>query len=124
MKEKSYTLQFELRDDYLYAHLEGQDSFNASIEYWPRIAEEVRTRNLTKVLVHENLEDELSEGEVFELIMEVLPASTGIKVALFDEQQVNSDINELGELVARNRGADIRIFQSLENAENWLAASE
>jgi hypothetical protein len=123
MRAKEYTLQFEVRDDYLYARLEGKDSFAASLEYWARISEEVRGRNLTKVLVHEHLEGEISEGEIFEVIMEVLPTSTGIKVALFDEQHINSDINELGELVAQNRGVDVRVFQSLENAEDWLKAS-
>jgi hypothetical protein len=120
MNTEQYTLNFELRGDYLYVLLEGKDSYSASISYWTRIAEEAKARNLTKVLVHENLEGEISEGEVFGLIIEVLPANTGIKIALFDEQNVSSEINELGELVAQNRGADIHIFQSLECAEHWL----
>ncbi|MDF7801990.1 hypothetical protein P4C99_21115 [Pontiellaceae bacterium B1224] len=120
MNAKEYTLQFELRDDYLYAHLEGKDSFSAGIEYWTRIANKVRDLELTKVLVHENLVGEISEGEIFEIVQDVLPVSTGIHIALFDEQVGNSELNELGVLMAQNRGIDIEIFQSLEAAEKWI----
>lgn len=120
MSAQDFILTFEVRGDYLYVHLSGKDSFAASLDYWNQIADQAHKLNLTKVLVHENLEGSVTEGEMFEIMMDVLPASTGINVAFYDEQSADQTVNELGQLIANNRGADIRIFQSLETAEKWI----
>lgn len=76
---------------------------------------------MTRLLVHENLTGKVTEGEIFDVMMDLIPSSTGIKVAFYDENRADQNINELGQLIANNRGADIRIFQSLEKAEIWMA---
>lgn len=124
MNSEDFNLTFEVRGNFLYAHLTGKDSFSASLDYWNQIADQVRQRQLNKVLVHENLTGEITEGEIFDVMMDILPASTGIHVAFFDENGADRDINEFGQLIANNRGADIRIFQSLEDAENWLSSED
>lgn len=120
MSDSNFTLTFEDRGRYLYAHLTGEDSFAASLDYWNRIADKVNELGYQKVLVHENLEGGVSEGELFEIVLDVVPAGAGIEVAFFDEHQSDDPINELGELIAGNRGADIRIFKSLADAECWM----
>lgn len=120
MDLKGFILKFEVRENYLYAHLSGKDSFSASIDYWNQIADQVHKLNLNKVLVHENLTGEVSEGEIFDVMIELLPTSTGIQVAFYDENNADRTINDLGSLIANNRGADIRIFQTLEDAEKWI----
>jgi len=120
MAENDYTLEFEDRGSYLYAHLTGMDSFAASLSYWNTIADKVHELGHTKLLVYENLIGEVSEGEIFDVMMDILPAGTGISVAFFDENQADSKINELGQLIANNRGATIRIFQTLADAEKWI----
>lgn len=122
MTSKAFILKFEVRDNYLYAHLSGKDSFAASLDYWNQIADRVKKLNLSRVLVHENLTGEVSEGEIFDVMMDVLPASTGIRIALYDENNADKNINDLGQLIANNRGADICIFQTLEAAEKWVVA--
>lgn len=120
MTTSDFTLIFEDRSSYLYAHLSGKDSFAASLNYWNQIADKVKELGYNKVLVHENLTGEVSEGEMFEIIMDIIPAGVGIEVAFFDEQNCDHSINELGQLIASNRGADIRIFKSLTDAESWM----
>ena len=124
MNSTDFTLNFEMRGSYLYAYISGQDSFSASLDYWNRIADQVREFNTTRVLVHENLLGQVTEGEMFDIIMDLLPSSTGIRVAFFDENNADQSVNELGELLANNRGVDIRIFQSLEDAEKWIAKED
>lgn len=120
MTKRTFQLVFEDRKTYLYAHLTGEDSFAASIDYWNQIADKVKELGYTKVLVHEALEGVVSEGEIFEIVMDIVPSGIGIQVAFFDEDQSDHPINELGELIASNRGANIRIFKSLADAERWI----
>lgn len=123
MKDGQYNLYFEPRNEYLFVKLTGKDSFEASRSYWRKIAEQVRKLELNRVLVHEALEGDITEGEMFELIMEFVPEGIGIRVALYDDNHENHELNQLGELIARNRGAEIRIFQTLEDAEKWITAN-
>jgi len=120
MSPQKFILDFEARENDLYAHLSGKDSFAASLDYWNQIVDQVQKLNVTKVLVHENLTGEVSEGELFDVIMDILPSSSGIQVAFYDENDADRSINEFGRLVSNNRGADIQIFQSLETAEKWI----
>lgn len=124
MNKEDFRIEFEQRDVYLYVHLTGEDSFSSSLSYWRSIADKVKSLELNRVLVHENLTGNISEGEIFDVMMNILPDSNGIKVAFFDENQADHDINDLGQLIANNRGADIRIFQSLETAEKWISAED
>jgi len=120
MSPQKFILDFEARENDLYAHLSGKDSFAASLDYWNQIVDQVQQLNVTKVLVHENLTGEVSEDELFDVIMDILPPSSGIQVAFYDENDADRSINEFGRLVSNNRGADIQIFQSLETAEKWI----
>lgn len=120
MNMREFTLTYEIRENYLYAHITGRDSFAASLDYWNKIAGKVRQLGLNKLLVHENLIGAVSEGEIFDVMMDILPSSTGIKVAFYDENNADQNINDLGQLIANNRGADICIFQTLEAAEKWI----
>ena len=124
MSGNDYHLTFEDRGTYLYAHLTGVDSFAASLSYWNEIADEVKKLGHTSVLAHEALEGGVNEAELFDVIMDVVPSGIGIRVALFDENQDDAKINELGQLIASNRGATIRVFSALADAEKWIASDD
>ncbi|MDH3981469.1 MAG: hypothetical protein OES84_01060 [Kiritimatiellaceae bacterium] len=124
MNGKEFSIVFEDRGTYLYVQLTGKDSFAASLDYWQQIIDKEKELGYHRLLVHENLIGEVSEGEIFEIMMDVLPDSTGVQVAFFDENRSDIAINELGHLIATNRGADIRIFQCLEAATNWIEQSD
>lgn len=123
MARHDYTLTFEDRGQYLYAHLTGTDSYAASLSYWNEISDEVRKFDFRRLLVHENLIGHVNEGEVFDIICDLVPSGLGIKVAFYDENRADADINELGLLIASNRGIDVRMFSSLEDAEKWISSS-
>ena len=118
---QTYTLSFENRDSYLYAHLVGQDSFRASLSYWNDIADKVGELGLTKLLVHEDLIGEVTETQIYELIMDLMNSSLrAVKIAFYDENSDDTDLNALGQLIANNRGANVKIFPSLEAAKHWI----
>lgn len=124
MTTPAYQIIFEDRDEFLYVHLTGRDSLAASLAYWGEIAEKAKELDLRRVLVHEALEGEVNEGEMFEIITGVVPSGRGVRVAFFDENQANVKINALGQLIAENRGALIKIFPTLKAAENWIGSDE
>ncbi len=121
MAVNDYHLTFEDRGTYLYAHLTGEDSFAASLSYWNEIGDQVKKLGHDSVLVHETLEGAVNEAELFDVILDVVPSGIGIRVALFDENHDDAKINELGQLFASNRGAILRVFSSLQDAEEWIA---
>ncbi len=117
----SYTLDFEDRGFYLFAHLTGKDSFEASMEYWYAIAAKTNQLGYSKVLVHENLTGHVSEAEIYDIMTSFKDAGfLGIQIAFYDENMADEEINDLGQLIVNNRGADVKIFGSLEEAQRWI----
>jgi hypothetical protein len=121
MSDLGYQLEFEARDTYLYARLTGKDSFAASLSYWNEIKDKVQDTGAKKLLVHENLEGEVNEEEMYDLMVDLVRDDfPEVQVAFFDENLNDAAINHLGKMVANNHGANVRIFESLSNARYWI----
>ena len=120
MPDTNYQIAFEDRGGYLFVHLTGTDSFAASLSYWHEIADKADELGQYRVLVHEALEGQVSEAEMFDIMNDVVPSGLGVRIAFYDENQDNAQVNELGQLIAENRGAIIKIFGTLTDAERWL----
>ncbi len=119
---KLYNLKFEERTDYLYAYVSGDKaSLELSKQYWRKIAEECRRTKCNKVLIVEDIKENISTTEMYEFASE-LPTMgfVGIKIAFVDQYIEQRELNELGELVATNRGGYGKIFNTVEEAEKWL----
>ena len=121
MSKFNYQLTFDNREIYLYVFIKGQDSFAASLSYWNEIADEVKRLGCTKLLVHEQLEGNVDEGEIFDVIMDLKESVLrGVQIAFYDENRDDIPINALGQLVANNRGGAVRLFHNLKAAMNWI----
>ena len=121
MNEFNYKLTFDNRETYLYAFITGQDSFAASLSYWNEMADEVNRLGYTKLLVHEQLEGNVDEGEIFDLIMDLKESALrGVQIAFYDENRDDIPITALGQLIANTRGGAVRLFQNLKAAMNWI----
>lgn len=115
-----YRLTFEVRPSYLYAYVEGDhDSYEISRAYWQAIATESKRLGIRKVLIDENIQENASMADVFQLASE-LPAMGFGKVAIVDRYLDQQEINSFGELVALNRGLNGKIFNDVAEAEAWL----
>ena len=117
----SYSLKTEDRGSYLYAHLTGQDSFEASLSYWNEIADKVKELDAKKLLVHEDLTGEVTEVEIYDIMMDLVNSGLAdLKIAFYDENHTDAALNSLGKLVANNRGANVMILNSLKAAQGWI----
>lgn len=124
--KNKYELKFEDRPGYLYACIEGnEDSLEISRSYWQAVADEVNAREADAVLIEENIPVNGSFGEVFQLGSEIPRMGFGrCKVAFFDRFLDQLEINAFGELVATNRGLNGRVFNTAEDAVEWLLSEE
>lgn len=116
-----YTLTFEDHGSYLFAHLCGQDTFEASLQYWQEICDKTIELGHKKLLVHENMLGKLSKSQIFEIVTHFTkPKYLGIQLAFFDENLNDETLNALGQLVATNRAARVEVFPSLKAAQRWI----
>ena len=117
-----FTLRFEERPGYVYAFVEGQkDSYEISRQYWKAVADECRRVKSKKVLIEENITDELSTTDTYQLTSEMMELGfSGIRVAFVDRHFTHQDSNKFGELVATNRGLIVKVFANVEQATEWL----
>ncbi len=118
----SFDIRFENRRTHLYAYVEGEESMANSLAYMALVVDEAKACQLDRVLVEENLEGQLTDSQMFEVTSRFLEMGLGalVKMAFVDRHASHGSGNELGELVARNRGINVRIFRSVEAGEKWL----
>jgi hypothetical protein len=120
-----YSITFEQRPEYLYAYVEGErDSYAISISYWKKVARECGERGTTRVLIDENIVENVSIADMYQVASEIPEMFSGIAIAFCDRYADQSEINEFGELVAQNRGVVGRIFADIEAAESWLLTQQ
>ncbi|MET0754470.1 MAG: hypothetical protein ABWZ66_13895 [Pyrinomonadaceae bacterium] len=119
---KSYELSFEYRPQYLYVHVAGdRDSYEISKQYWREIAEECKRSACKKVLIEEDITENVSMPDMYQFASEILELGFfGIRVAFVDLQDDQTQLNKFGETVATNRGLFSRVFNNTPEAEKWL----
>lgn len=122
MDAPEYTIEYEDRENYLFAKVSGQyDSVQTKLDYFTDIAAECRARGLRKVLVLETIETNVSYAEVSGIAVKLAPIVKGLIVAFVDTQPDHHEVNRLGEAATVDRGAVGRLFRHLPEAERWIS---
>lgn len=116
-------ISFKVEKHCLYAYVEGtKASVESSRDYWKQVLEEARQRACDRILIEENISETLTASQTYEFAKGVADAAPqGIKVGLVDRHPEHRELNLFGILVANNRGLDARVFDSVAEAESWLA---
>lgn len=126
-KENPYRIAFEDYGDHLYARVEGEaDSYEISQMYWAEIAAECEKRGTRKLFVEERLQQQIpSIADTYQAAAERHEMGlAGIKIAFYDAFAEQLDQNQFGELVARNRGVNVKVFDDADAALTWLQNDE
>ncbi|MBW8366688.1 MAG: hypothetical protein K0M70_02375 [Arenimonas sp.] len=115
-------LKFEDRLDYLFAEVTGpRDSRDISTAYWQRIAEQCGIRKTRKLMVVENLGDFDGERNMANMVDAIIAMGMDrLKVAFVIGRVEEMARLEHGEILAIERGANGRVFESTSLAERWL----
>lgn len=123
-KSELYKLKFEDRQDYLFVQvIGGKDSLELSKEYWSKVLSECSKRRCQKLLIEEDLEGVLSSTEIYELAVWLSKQNfKNTFVAFVDVHADHFDSNQLGEIIATNRGFRVKLFANAGEAVKWLSA--
>jgi hypothetical protein len=78
----------------------------------------------TRVLLEQNQDTQLSLEAIYEVSVAMSEMGfEGIRLACVDRKQEDLTGSLFGEVSATNRGVDIKVFPSVEEAERWLRDS-
>ena len=121
-----YTIVFEDSPKYLYALVHGDKyGYDVLAHFLKEIADECRKRNFDRVLIEENISATTSEEDVFRIASELPQLGfADIRLAYIDRFTEQGDLNEFGREVAEDRGVNVRLFSSFEEADKWLSADD
>lgn len=119
---KLYELTLEYRPQYLYAFVRGEkDSCEISRQYWQEIADECNRSGIKKVLIEEDIKENISMSDMYRFASEIPQLGFhGVRVAFVDRQESQHQLNQFGETVATNRGLSSRVFNNFTEGEKWL----
>lgn len=118
-----FSLDFEQRGNYLYAHLASESISVEVIEGYTReIARKMDEIGATHVLLYRDIPNSLPVNEVYQTVIESLDRLRGKKLAIVNPYaDIEKDL-EFGVVVGKNRGGNYDIFQTVDDAEAWLNA--
>jgi hypothetical protein len=116
-----YTLTTEERQGYLYAKMTGEkDSFESTMAAVTELAGICLARKVTRLLVEHDMPGKLSTLDVFKMASRLPELFDGVDVGFVIHRSEIPDNPKFLENVARNRGAQGRLFATVDEAEAWL----
>lgn len=120
--DPGFDLVFDERDGIIHAFVTGpHDSYELARDYYTRIYEKAKFTGHKKVLVEEDFPNQISMSDMFKSAVFVQKVFVPpFQIALVDRSVNDKELNEFGELVAQNRGIHGKIFNRIEDAEEWL----
>jgi len=116
----SFTIRYD--GDLLRAHLWGRETDNPPSHICRLILKECGRHGLKRILIELNQERPLSDASQY-LLVERLPA-LGLthehRIALVHHTPGLYEANDMIDLVAKNRGINVRNFPDVRSATEWL----
>ena len=122
----SFELSIVQRADYLHITVTGTNSKATVAGYLDQVLEECRARRIDKVLLEENLSGpRLGMTDIYEIVSGKSQQAAGALRALaYVDINATDDSMLFAETVAVNRDVPVRVFASVEEAEEWIAGQE
>ena len=122
----SYTINFVHKSDYLHVTVVGENLPENVKDYLIETERACTEYGFRKVLIEENLQGPtFSTLDIFEVILvSSKTRSPWVQAVAFVDLNPEHDPEGMrfAETVARNRGINVRVFATVEEAEKWLQA--
>lgn len=117
-----YTLSFKSRDGYLYCFVKGHlTAPDTRIEAWREIIDRCREDDWENLLVVQDSPGNPTPADAFTSSAGITALGlSGIKIAFVDLDPMHHETNQLGEIVAKNRGAFAKVFTREDDALAFL----
>jgi hypothetical protein len=119
----TYRLALEERHGYLFAEVTGpQDSLEASVAYWLRLADEARARGTRRMMVVDRLEGTPLDPTGMAMLVTRLVGYglEQVRIAYVEPTAEHMPAMEHGEIFAAELGFQARVFGDVGHADRWL----
>jgi len=124
----SYILTIEEGASFLHIRVSGENSPETVQLYLGEVYTICSQRGFSSVLIEENLSGpSLSPADIYKIISKASSQTSPIlnRIAYVDTNTEHlPSIGALGEAVARDRGANVKVFHEIGEAVNWLMAEK
>jgi len=121
-----YQFRVTPKGTYLHIQVDGDNAPETVLRYLREIYESCVKLKCPDVLVEENLEGPgLDLGEIFGVVAEGSKSVWPVvqKIAVVDVNPLHDQQNmKFAETVGVNRSVNVRVFRTVPEAENWIAA--
>ncbi len=115
-----YTISYENRPGYLYAHISGPESYDAAVQFWEELAKKSETENINTFLIVDEVTGRLTTVELHGLSLRISKLFIGKTISFIDPKIDTFDDNKFGENVVYNRGVIAKVFRSEKEGLEWL----
>ena len=118
-----FRIEYQRDGGLLRAHVTGVNgTLETTLDYWMALAGEVRRLAPAALLVVDDMEGEPPPPEQLEVFVHAMVGMgfEGIRVAYVEGHASQIAQVEVGEILARERGFDVRVFGDERAARLWL----
>lgn len=117
----SYTIKIEVKEDHIFAIVDGDASLGSAIEMWDSLRVKSEELGLRKILVLYNVSGQLKTIDTFAIGKHIAKTYLlGPKIAFVDNRPDYAEQHLFGENVLSNRSAIGKAFQDISLAAKWL----
>ena len=123
VSEPAFRIEYQREGELLRAHVTGVNcSLETTLDYWTAMAAEVRRLAPAALLVVDDMEGEPPPPEQLEVFVHAMVGMgfEGIRVAYVEGHASQIAQVEVGEILARECGFDVRVFGDERGARLWL----
>jgi hypothetical protein len=120
-EKKEYEITLEERNGYLYVHIKADImTADMSASYLGEVADKCAALGLTRVLIYREVPFVIDSVSIFFSMQKEIQLLRGLKLALVTPFPATEAALNFAILVSNNRGANFKLHQSVEEAEEWL----
>jgi hypothetical protein len=123
LPNRPYQLLFEHRPDTLYVYV-GSDtnSLELATRFWVEVLSLLHRRKYSRVLIEKEISQPLAVHDVFTLVSQLAHSghNSEISFAIWD-RYYEKERCDFEQLVGTNRGLNLGIFATSDEAESWLS---
>lgn len=117
----SYRLLFEERSQYLFAHVQAPNiTRESAVAYLREVADRRSTTRSTRLLIVRDIPVMLSDSDLFFTTRDFLEMIGSTRTAFVNPYVEIDESMHFAMTIGINRGANYRLFSTVERAETWL----
>lgn len=119
---RDYSLYFEHRPEYLYVHVDTDEvTYETTRRYWNEIVAMRHRRHYTRILVDNDVVNELPTAELFTFVSDLAVAGLDGVTFVIRPRFYDTDACEFEEMVGTNRGLTLKVCGTIDHAQQCAA---